>query len=210
MMTWAVILVIVAIVMIMAMNGRGRLPWGNQMRRIQAGVARKTEWMAPEDVVSQVRDDYLASTRWLQDHVMAPWKHQWDNAPTYMSGPYLRRYQTVLTQQGVIGPPRGFGILRADHHVSVRHFTEDGERCLIIDQQLQRRMATYDSRTHDRVMTQDLGDGALVFQMRYDALDRRWKIDEFVQELPLGWGRRRSSHHIRELSALPTTVGRDN
>jgi hypothetical protein len=55
-----------------------------------------------------------------------------------------------------------------------------------------------------------LGDGAVVYLMRYDALDRRWKIDAFVQELPLGWGQHRTPRRIRELSALPTTVGRDN
>lgn len=180
------------------------------MRRLQAGVGRKGEWMAPDEVVEGVRGDYLAAMRWLQEHGLAPWQYRWRVAPTYLSGPYLRRFQAILTQQDRKGAPAVAGVLRADHQLTVRHFSEDGETCLVVDQQTQRRMATYDRRTQDRVTTQDLGDGALVFRMRYDGVERRWKIDDFVQELPQGWGQHATTRRIRELPALPTVLGRDH
>jgi hypothetical protein len=201
---------ILAVVIIMTMNGRGQVPWVSKMRRIHAGVARKAEWMAPDEVVNQVRADYLAATHWLQDTMLTAWAQQWSSASSYLSGVALKRFQAILTHHRTVGAPRCIGVLRADHEVAVRLFSEDGERCLVVDQQAQRRMATYDSRDHTRLFTQDLGDGAVVYQMVYDTIDRRWKIDEFVQELPLGWGKHKSTRKIRELSAMPTEIGRDN
>ena len=209
-MTWVLVLAIIAVAVIMVMNGKNGVPWSGRMRRVPAGLARAPEWMAPDEVVEQVRADYLSSLRWMHDHMLSAWQYQMANAPTYLSGGFLKRHHAILTQNRSIGEPRGVGILRADHQVLVRHFSEDGERCLVVDQQAQRRMATYDPRSHERVQTQDLGDGAVVYLMRYDLIDRRWKIDEFVQELPPGWGGHIPSRRIRELATLPTSVGRDN
>ncbi len=209
-MTWAILLALIAIAIIMAMHSRGQVPWLPKMRRVRAGVARKAEWMAPEDVVDKVRADYLTAMRWLSDNVLSSWQQQWMLAPYYMSGLYLKRFQTLVTQYRAGRMPRAVGVLRADHQVTIRSFSEDGERCLVVDRQTLRRMATYDSRSHARIMTQDLGDGAVVYQMRYDAADGRWKLDEFVQELPAGWGKHGAGTPIRELAALPTLIGRDN
>jgi hypothetical protein len=209
-MPWALLLGLLAIAMIMAMHSRGQVPWLDKMRRVKSSGARKPEWMAPDDVVDKVRSDYLTATRWLSDNVLSSWQQQWMLAPYYMSGLYLKRFQTLVTQYRAGRMPRAVGVLRADHQVSVRAFTEDGERCVVVDRQSLRRMATYDSRTHERVMTQDLGDGVVVYQMRYDAADGRWKLDEFVQELPDGWGKPALRARIRELSPQLTPVGRDN
>ncbi len=209
-MPWAILLGLLAIAIIMAMHSRGQVPWLGKMRRVKAGVAQKQEWMAPDDVVDKVRSDYLTATRWLGDNVLSSWQQQWMLAPYYMSGLYLKRFQTLVTQYRAGRMPRAVGVLRADHSVSVRSFSEDGERCLVVDRQTLRRMATYSSKTRERVMTQDLGDGAVVFQMRFDANDSRWKLDEFVQELPLGWDMSTGRARIRELAALRTPVGRDN
>ena len=209
-MTWAILLALIAIAIIMAMHSRGQVPWLPKMRRVRAGVARKAEWMAPDEVVDKVRADYLTAMRWLSDNVLSSWQQQWMLAPYYMSGLYLKRFQTLVTQYRSGRMPRAIGVLRADHQVTVRSFSEDGERCLVVDRQTVRRMATYDSRSRARIMTQDLGDGAVVHQMRYDGADGRWKLDEFVQELPAGWGAHKGDARIRELAALPTLIGRDN
>lgn len=209
-MPWAFLLGLLAIAIIMAMHSRGQVPWLDKMRRVQKGSARKAEWMAPEDVVDKVRSDYMTATRWLSDNVLSSWQQQWMLAPYYMSGLYLKRFQTLVTQYRAGRMPRAIGVLRADHLVTVRAFSADGERCIVIDRQALRRMATYDSRTHERVMTQDLGDGVVVYQMRFDAADGRWKLDEFLQELPAGWGTHSGRAHIRELAALPTPIGRDD
>jgi hypothetical protein len=179
------------------------------MRRIRAGVARKGEWMADDAVVQQVRNDYLQATRWIHDHMLAGWSHQWQVAPRYLSGKYLKRFQTILTQHRAT-QQQFVGVLRADHQIVIRHFSENGESCLVVDYQAQRRMATYDVHTGERVQTQDLGDGALVYRMIYDLDAGRWKIAEFVQELPAGWGKGQRSRRIRELAVLPTSIGRDN
>lgn len=201
---------IVAIAIIMAMNSRGEVPWGNRMRRIHAGVASKAEWMAPDEVVQQVTANYLTAVRWLHDQMLSASVQQMNAAPIYLSGAYLKRFATVVSSYRNKGLPRFLGVLRADHTVTVRSFSEDGERCLVVDQQAQRRMATYASRSHERIGTQDLGDGAVVYKMVYDRVDNRWKIDEFVQELPSGWGQRKAARHLRELALMPSTIGRDN
>jgi hypothetical protein len=55
-----------------------------------------------------------------------------------------------------------------------------------------------------------MGDGAVVYAMQYDPADGCWKIDEFVQELPQGWGRGKHARRIRELTRIPAAIGRDN
>lgn len=179
------------------------------MRRIRAGAARKAEWMAPDEVVDRVREDYLTAVRWMGDNMLASWPHQWAESVNYLSGQFLKRFRLSAPPLSG-GRPRAIGVLRADHQVTVRCFTEDGESCLVVDRQTQRRMATYDARTHERVMTQDLGDGTVVYQMRYDVQAARWKIDDYIQELPLGWGAQRTRGHLREIQALPFRLGRDN
>ena len=212
-MVWAAVFVLVAVVIIMALGsaGSGQVPWIGKMRRVQAGNANGAEWMAPDEVVEQVRADYLAAIQWLQNSQLASWAHQWSGASLHLSGMLLKRHQQILMQYRSGSMPRFVGVLRADHRVEVRHFSDDGERCVVIDHQADRRMATYDPHTQERVMTQDLGAGAVVYQMRYDATDRRWKLEAFVQELPHGWGSGKAVRRLREFSAMPThTVGRDN
>lgn len=194
----------------MAMRSRGQVPWLDKMRRVKAGNADKHEWMAPDEVVDKVRSDYLTATRWLGDNVLSSWQQQWMLAPYYMSGLFLKRFQTLVTQYRAGRMPRAVGVLRADHAVTVRSFSEDGERCVVVDRQTLRRMATYESRTHARVMTQDLGDGVVVYQMRFDANDKRWKLDEFVQELPGMREKPRVRVEVLELAAAKVPVGRDN
>jgi hypothetical protein len=108
------------------------------------------------------------------------------------------------------GLPRCYGVLRADHLVQVRQFSDDGERCLVIDRQMQRRMATYNTRTRSRVSTQDLGSGAVLYAMVYVAKERRWKIDSLIQELPIGWGSHHTQPRIQEHASLPEAIGRDS
>jgi hypothetical protein len=209
-MVLALLVVIVAIIILMSFNGTGQVPWANKLKRVHAGVARKAEWIAPDDVVAQARIDYLAAVNWLQESMLSSWEQRWENAPAYLSGKYLKRYQTILNHYRVSGNPFCVGVMRADQQVTVRHFSEDGQRCLIIDRQSQRRMATYDYFKQTRISTQDLGSGIVVYQMLYDQNARRWKIENFIQELPTGWDDYRKSQRIRTLSALPTVIGRDH
>jgi hypothetical protein len=205
-MIWAFVIVFIAIVVVMSVNNAGRIPWGDKMRRLRAGVAHKAEWMAPDDVVQQVRTHYFDAVSWLQESMLMSWAQQWADAPYYLGGVYLKRYRNLLlTQRESKGVPLT-GILRADHVVEVRQFSEHGDTCLVIDYQTQRRMATYNRKTQERGVTQDLGDGVVVYAMLYDGKDRRWKIGSFVQELPVGWRKRPL---IQELSRLPGAIGRD-
>lgn len=209
-MTWAILLVIILVVVVMILSTKsGQVPWANQLRRLHAGVARKAEWIAPDHVLVQVRQDYEESIGWLHDSALHSWAEQWNSAPRYLTGDALVRHQRVLARYRTPEDQRLVGVMRADHHVEVRHFSEDGERCLIIDMQSQRRMATYDARTRHRVSTQDLGAGAVIYQMHFDMGAQHWKIEKFVQELPAGWGSHKSNH-IRLSSELPTVVGRDH
>lgn len=180
------------------------------LQRIHAGVFQKAEWMAPDTVLVQVRSDYLGALQWLHDSALRDWSQQYSQASQYLSGTFLKRYQRLLKQNASSRGPHCIGILRADHQVEVRYFSEDGERCLVIDSQTQRRMATYDRDSRARLHTQDLGSCTMVYQMVYDTRARRWKVDSFIQELPLGWGNPKLVRHIKVQAELPAPAGRDN
>jgi hypothetical protein len=167
--------------------------------------------MAPEEVIQQVRSDYLSAVDWLQNSVLDDSfnKHP-TRAAVYLDGAYLRRYTLLLQPFLTNEAPRFVGVLRADHEVRVRHFSEDGRRCVVIDCQTQRRMATNDRRHNVRLHTQDLDAGAVVYQMVYDSRDRRWKIEAFIQELPAGWWSSKTPQRVKVSIHLPTVSGRDN
>ncbi len=209
-MTWTILFIILAVIVLMSLNTSGSVPWLNRMRRIRAGVARKVEWMAPDEVVQEVREHYLEAIHWLHDSTTSSLGQQWSTASYYLSGRALRRHQQVLMHYRTTGMPACYGVLRADHLVQVRQFSDDGERCLVIDRQSQRRMATYNTRTRARVSTQDLGSGAVLYSMLYVAKEHRWKIDSLIQELPIGWGTHLTHPRIQEHAHLPETIGRDS
>jgi hypothetical protein len=205
-MGWAFLFTIVVCVVIMSLNGKNRVPWSNKLRRLHVSVP---EWMAPAPVVKQVRNDYLGALDWLQASALKSFSHQSAAAPLYLSGRQLRRHRTIIQQYQNIAPPQVVAVLRADHRVYVRRFSEDGERCLVIDQQTQRRMATYDYERQSRLHTQDLGDSTLVYEMVYDLNARRWKIDSFIQQLPAGWDSPSVIRHLEWMAEAPPHTGRD-
>src|SRR5690606_8427467 len=190
----------------MSVGNAGQIPWADKMRRTRTGTAPQAEWMAPDEVVERVRADYLEAVDWLQESTLISWAQQWSAAPYYLTGAYLKRHRNLLLSQRQAKGLQLTGILRADHMVDVRKFNARGDFCIVIDQQTQRRMATYNRQTLERSITQALGDSVLVYAMRYDAGEERWQIGGFVQELPAGW---RFLSMIKELSTLPDSIGRD-
>ena len=202
-MIWALILCFLVMMAWLALRGTSAIPWGRKLRRLRAGVAQKAEWMAPDEVIEQVRRDYLRVVEWLES---APFlDHPQHRAPEYLTSDYLRRYHRLLTI-----PARFSGVLIAQHHILVRHFAEDRMQCLVIDGQSQRHLLTYDERENILLNTQAFDDGTLVCSMVYDSILRRWKLAALIQELPAGWNDSPHSRRIRLLSTLPTTLGRDD
>lgn len=210
MITIALLLVFFFALLAISFSGEKQVPWLDQLYRVKAGVARRAEWMAPEDVVQQVKDDYLMTINWLQDSALKPWPLQLKQAPDYLSGPFLDQHQKHIAKCRSMRRPTLVGILRADHRVEVRRFGESGATCLVIDTQSERRMATYDYDTGERHHTQDMGSGAFVFSMCYDTDTERWKVDQFIQELPLGWRKPGAARRIELHAELSTKVGRDH
>ncbi len=209
-MIWALLLVMLLVLIAMSLNGNNRVPWSDKLRRVRAGVPNRAEWMAPDPVVDQVRHDYLMALDWLQDSALHAWSQQRRHAALFLSDSFLKQYLGILRRYETARTPRCIAVLRADHQVMVRRFSEDGEQCLIIDQQLQRRMATYDYDSRTRLHTQDLGNCAVVYQMAYDKKRQRWQIAAFIQRLPLGWGNPRVNRHLDVLADLPASFGRDS
>ena len=208
-MTWALLLVFIVVGVILSLSGTRQVPWASKLRGTPLG-SQNTEWLAPEEIMERVKADYLAAIRWLYHSAFQDWAKQWSNAPHYLAGLQLQRHQKILGNLRSTLAPRYVGILRADHDIDVRHFSADGERCLIIDRQQSRHVSTYDTLTREFVQSQDLGRGAVVFQMKYDAQAKRWKIEQFIQELPVGWTNFGLSRKIKPFSPTLTTIGRDS
>jgi hypothetical protein len=176
--------------------------WRKQMR--QTPARRETRWTAPEAVVNSVIDHYLDSQRWLESHIVQHWSQQWLHGSTYFAGDFLKRYQQILTGYRAGRTPRFIGVLRAEHEVEVRTFSDDGTRCLLIDHQRQRWMLTHDTRTGQTHNELRLDDAAVVYQMVYSSDSRRWKVESLIQELP---GR---IQHTNLYLNVSEPIGRDN
>lgn len=184
----------------MNLNSPGAVPWLDKMRLLN------TEWMAPEDVIAQVNTHYLEAFEWMQTAALNPTARMITMSSRFLRGSYWRRFFNYAEEQR--RTPRPMGILRADHRLDVRYFTPSGSGCHVLDHQSGRRMATYHPHTFERIGTQDLGSASLVYYMRYDVQDRRWKIEAFIQELPTGWAK--APHDLQSFSGFSQSIGRDN
>lgn len=186
---------------------KDRIPWANDLRRVDSGLP---EWMAPMAVVRAARRDYLRALSWMQERRLYPQQQQAKGARYYMSGAYLKRYQAVLQREQATSDPYFVDVLRADHQVAIRHFSSDGGKCLAIDRQSQRRMATYDYYDQRRLQTQDLGECTLVYQLAYSLQDERWKLNTFIQRLPEGWDSASMRDYLSWMLDSMPFVGRDS
>ncbi len=206
---WFIALIVVVAVVAYAVRTWRRVPtqpWNEPLQRLHPGVADKAEWMASESTVQRVMADYLAAHSWLGESGFLNYNSSSRQVRDYLSGSMLTEMERVLLNSTRRGRARFVGVLRAHHHITVRRFSDDGLTCLIIDRQSERRMATYDYWTRQRLHTQDLGSGAMVYKMRCDPATRRWKIDELIQQLPVGWEQLPA---LRMTDALPSAAGRD-
>ncbi|MEO0565311.1 MAG: hypothetical protein AAF125_24605, partial [Chloroflexota bacterium] len=128
-------------------------------------------------------------------------------AATYLCEAELKRYETIAAIRD--GNTDFYEVLRATHDIQVRRFDEYGDRCIIVDIQRGRRMATYQSASGRRVGTQALGAAVMVYEMAYDLRSGRWRIARWVQQLPVGWiGHERRVWFRMQVEPLER-VGRD-
>lgn len=208
-MGWALAAIFLAVVVLMASNSARKLPWKDKMRRLREG-GDLADWMAPEGVVQQVTRDYLSAVEWMQNSPSLPWTHQWRSGTSVFAGGFLRRYQQLLLRQRGERGSLFYGVLRADHTVEVRGFSADGLRCWLIDRQTGRRIATYSHEHHERLTTQDMGDGAVVMQLLYHPDEDCWKIESLIQELPPGWQQRKKLTITPEHIEFSRRIGRDS
>lgn len=181
--TAALLVTLIVLLVALLATGREQVPWAQHMRQVRAGVHGQMEWIASAAVIARVQADYRGALGWLQDTAFAaPNPHR---ASTYLCEAALGRYREVAAGQAA--NERFVGVLRAAHQLEVRQFSEDGLRCLVLDHQTNRQMATYDGKSATRVGTQALDDEVRVVAMAYDRDADRWKIADEVQRLPVGW-----------------------
>jgi len=208
----ALVILIVGVIVVSIIAGRRRGAWPGALQRLHPGVAQRAEWMAPDDIVRGVEADYLAAQRWMVEASMAGYARFLSEAPDHFAGSYLKRQQKIvsLLMQGGKPRVRFIGILQAQHELHVRHFSDDGLSCYLLDGQTARKMITYEYWHARCVTSQSLLAGTYVYRMIYDRAARRWKIEDLIQQLPLGWDARNVSNApIRLDESLPSVQGRD-
>ncbi len=184
-------------------------PWTDELTRLNPGAGAKAEWMASPEIVEQVAWDYHAAQEWLATCV-TNWGRFAAGLERYTAGAYLKHQRRVLAFLMERQPRLALKQFSA-HEVSVRRFSADGLRCLLIDHQASRILTTVSYWTGRTLHRQRLEDAALVYQMLYDIDDKRWKIERLIQELPLG-AHSTASKESRVIVAanLPTAFGRDS
>ncbi len=180
--------------------------WSHALVRRHPGVRGQAEWMAPPAVVRQVQRDYLAAWIWSAETAI-DWARRAADMPLVLTGPYLRTEMHRLTALSQDRSPRLAGHIQAQHHPTVRAFSNDGLRCLVIDHQTRRHALLCDYWTGRLALSERLEDQAFVYLMAYDRSDCRWKIEKLVQELPLGWGSGRERVVLQE-DAPPLRLSR--
>jgi len=208
----ALVILIVGVIVGSVIARRRRAAWPGALQRRHPGVAQRAEWMAPDEIVRNVEADYLAAQRWMGEASLAGYARFLNEAPAYLVGSYLKRQQKIvsLLMQGSKPRVRFVGVLQARHELHVRHFSDDGLSCYLLDCQTARKMITYEYWHARRINSQNLLSGTYVFRMEYDRTARRWKIEDLVQQLPLGWDVRAVSNApIRLDESLPSVQGRD-
>jgi hypothetical protein len=196
----------------MSLFGRwqGKVSWAEKMRRLNHGAMDQEEWMAPDDVITKVKDDFIEAMDWLSETQSMTMLDRWSKSANYFSGEYLKNYKALNQMHLFKVPFKHLSILRCVHSPTVRHFSQDGETCFIIDHQTETRMALYDANTGERINTQHLDEACVVYQMIYNKFSKRWRVNRYIQQLPVGWASRSKSDVIQlHLSPLPPK-GRDN
>lgn len=200
------ILALLGLLLILWRAAPRRVPWADDLTRLQAGVAGQAEWLAPLAVRRQVQRDYLAAQHWFNDTALQ-WGVVARELPHYTCGDYLRQQQRVLAQLMRAKGPRLAFTQQADHHLSVRHFSNDGTQCLLIDQQTQRALVTHHYWSGQVAQRQAIAATTLVWQLGYDMREKRWKISHLVQRWPPPTPR---TLPVKWATRLPTHIGRDN
>jgi hypothetical protein len=196
-----VIISVVILLIVMSMLAqRRRVAWPGTLHRVHAGVIHRAEWIAPVEILRIVEDHYLTAQQWSASALFEGYIKFLREAPYYFSGNYLKRQTKVADAQvkALRSGVRFVGILRTKHRIRVRHFSDDGLTCYLVDHQPVRLMVTYEYWQRRELHTQLLEPGAYVYRMVYDRSAKRWKIDDIVQQLPRGW-----EDHVMSTSVLP-------
>ena len=96
-----------------ALLGEQQLPWASKLRRMNAGSPTQAEWLAPDSVMRQVRDDYKRAMRWLQDVALQSDAVQLANADAdYLTGEMLKDHTERINRYRTRPKPL-CGVLRA-------------------------------------------------------------------------------------------------
>ncbi len=202
-----ILLLAVGLLLILAwaLAPRG-IPWASALVRVNPGSGKRAEWMAPPAVVRAVKRDFLAAHDWLAEG-SDDWGMLAGELERYMAGDYLRRQRAALGLLVQSRGPRLADAITAGHALTVRRFSADGLRCLVIDRQTDITVTTTHYWTGRAIHRQRVPDRTCVWQMIYDARDRRWKIERLVQTLPVP-ALSRVPISLRE--ELPAHAGRDH
>ena len=208
----AIAVVLIAILVVVGITSRSEVvPWLNQMRRVKQKGAFHAEWIAPEEIMDTVVQHYMEYIEFAQETLLSGWTRYYHDMTNYLSGEYLRLQKQNLDARLRKDDLRIIDILRADHEVRVRDFSDDGLRCLLLDYQQERRLATYHYWSKRRIHTQHLDDVICIYRMRFDQINRRWKIADYIQELPAHYYIQALQGPIDTLdNALPPILGRDD
>lgn len=201
-MRWAIVMSLVSVLAFLSFVVNSQLSWPAKLRRLRKGSTYRDQWMVLDDRTEQVRCNFLTAIEWLQVSAMRDGAHI--SAATHLSGEYLKQYLNLVRNQS---NDRFSGVLLTTHQPTVRYLTKDAMHCLVIDHQTGRRMLTCDRRTGRFLNVQDLEEGMVVYQMAYDRLQKRWKLDAFIQELPLNW--KASQGKVQLFSSPSKMDGRD-
>jgi len=201
--TLMMILAIIFFSVVVYVTSTNRIvPWMDKLIRVNPGVKHRAEWMAPKDVLTQVKQDYLAFYRYATNTLPQGWLPYMRNLEQYVTGELLTTQRESL--RGRLRHDRGrlTEIYYSDHNVQVRNFSSDGLHCVVVDHQTNCHIVSYDYWDQRMLHQQKLPSTIVVYKMVY--VEDRWKIDHLIQQMHPSLGQAETL-----LLSLPSAVGRD-
>lgn len=150
--------------------GSPSMPW--KVTKMIDPQFNRPYWMAPPDVVAQVRQDYQAIDDYHREHIfdISP-----DDLKQFFVEPLLHTVEGSERDEEAHGEARGEPKL-VRPELQILGFSADGSQVQIAQEMHGETLPVYNRTTHQLIRVEHLPVGVVIATLVYDASDQRWKV----------------------------------
>jgi hypothetical protein len=131
-------------------------------------------WMAPTDVVAQVRQDYQAIDNYHRQHIF---DGSAEDLKQFFVEPLLHTIEESQRDEEAHGEARGEpNLVRPE--LQILGFSADGSEVQVAQEMHGETVPVYNRTTHQLIRVEHLPVGVTVATLVYDGSDQRWKMSD--------------------------------